>query len=298
MKGFEFCGHTISPFVNYNTEKMQQDFNTKFGSNQYELSAIWADLQTTTVPGARIDNATERTLSYFLLTHHWLSCYPTNGEMAMDYKHLGHKETLREKTKLFTLKMALLRPIKIAWPAEFDQGNFRNYLFSLDGVHFEIMEVTHEELSKDPSWYSEKFNGPGMMYLVAVDIKQSRIVYASDGDKASEHDKTVFLLPGGLRDRTRPGKKGVGDKAFRGKRGDGRVPISTPSSHHTPDVREFQARVKSRQETLFKRMKGSFRILSTKFRHRDLDLHEIVFDAVLVILQYQFDNGRPLFDAE
>jgi hypothetical protein len=216
--------------------------------------------------------------------------------MSLTFAHIACVNTIKEKTVDMALRIAALKTTKIFWPDEFDRDDTRIYTISLDGVHFQGMEVTHPFLSKDPSWYSHKGNGPGLAYLMALDIRESQIVYFSGAKKASTHDKRIFLEPNGLRDRMRVGKKGIGDKAFRGKEGDGRVPISCPNSHNHPDVRKFQARGRARQETLFGRMKGSFQIMAQRFRFKDVDMHQIVFEAVVVLLQYQFDNGRPLFD--
>ena len=59
-------------------------------------------------------------------------------------------------------------------------------------------------------------------------------------------------------------------------------------------VRQFKKRVTARQETLFKRFKD-FGILRQRFRH-GFEQHKVVLDAVAVIVQYDMENGHPLFD--
>ena len=65
-------------------------------------------------------------------------------------------------------------------------------------------------------------------------------------------------------------------------------------------MREFFARAKSRQETLHSRLKF-FKILDGRFRHRKgseekMKYHKTCFEAVLILVQYDLENGHPLFE--
>ena len=80
--------------------------------------------------------------------------------------------------------------------------------------------------------------------------------------------------------------------------------ISTALGDHSKEVKEYFAWAKSRQETINTRYKN-FRILGTSFRHKGekatgskgkIELHGLVFDAITVVLQYDLENGNPLFD--
>ena len=58
-------------------------------------------------------------------------------------------------------------------------------------------------------------------------------------------------------------------------------------------------RVLQREESLHIRMK-SFNILENRFQHgksteTKMDLHGICVSAISVIIQYDFENGRPHF---
>ena len=74
---------------------------------------------------------------------------------------------------------------------------------------------------------------------------------------------------------------------------------------HSKKAKEYFAQAKSRQETINTRYKN-FRILGTSFRHKGekatgskekIELHGLlVFDAITVVLQYDLENGNPLFD--
>ena len=61
-----------------------------------------------------------------------------------------------------------------------------------------------------------------------------------------------------------------------------------------PKTQNYLWIVLSRHETINSRLK-SFRILDTSFRHK-LHWHKVAFRAVAVIVQYELENGHPLFD--
>ena len=77
-----------------------------------------------------------------------------------------------------------------------------------------------------------------------------------------------------------------------GLKGSDKASTRMPGNSHR--VKHFRARVQGRQETLFKRFKD-FGILRQRFRH-GYELHKMVLDAVAVIVQYDMENGHPLFD--
>jgi hypothetical protein len=57
---------------------------------------------------------------------------------------------------------------------------------------------------------------------------------------------------------------------------------------------DFKARVKSRHETFNGRIK-SFLVLAMPFRH-DISQHKQCFESVCLAVQYDIENGHPLFE--
>ncbi len=136
---------------------------------------------------------------------------------------------------------------------------------------------------------------------------------------ASKHDVTIFR-ENGLKDKTPNSKKGIADKGFQGEKDI----LCTPNSQDTPELRKFkvskavlqsssfavpdethitckmtpidhhQTRARARHETFNARIKN-FACLDSRFRH-GISKHKICFEAVCVIVQYQLENGAPLFD--
>ena len=86
------------------------------------------------------------------------------------------------------------------------------------------------------------------------------------------------------------GKLVYGDKGYVG------VPRHVLSGHNicdTDEVKEFKRRVGARHESFNKRLKA-FKALDERFRH-NVAKHKVVFEAILVLVQYDLEHGHPLF---
>ena len=100
----------------------------------------------------------------------------------------------------------------------------------------------------------------------------------------------IFRKRGGLKDNIPVGKRVIGDRGYTGEPDI----ISTQNEFDPREIAEFKERVLSRHETFNGRLKG-FKCLSTKFRH-GVENHKVAFEVVCVIVQYEMENGSPLFD--
>ena len=263
-------------------------FKAFYGSNPVVLADMWEDLQTTEHDEIRM-KLTEAHISHFFMTHHFLYCYPVEEAISAIFGYC--EKTCREWCWEFTSKFAQLKTEKIQWPEEWCHPNNPGvpiFLYTVDGVHFRSQEPKHPTLSKNRAYYSHKGNGPGLTYQLALDIWRSRIVQMQGPYPASTHDITIFR--NGLKQQTPFGKRGIGDNGYRGER----EILSLPNSHDHPELRKFKSRARARQESLNTRIQN-FNILKDRFRH-NIKKHKIVFEAVCVIVQYQFDNGSPLFE--
>lgn len=92
------------------------------------------------------------------------------------------------------------------------------------------------------------------------------------------------------------GARGIGDGGYAGEP----ETILTSKEGMSKELREFVARGKLREETLYGRLKG-WNILENRFRHGQgtearMELHGHVFMAILVITQYDFENEHPPFE--
>jgi hypothetical protein len=149
--------------------------------------------------------------------------------------------------------------------------------------------------------YSHKFNGAGVSYELGIAIYSSRLVWISGPFPASRHDLTIFRGgkpneprdPNALISKIPQGKKGIGDSAYTAEaRENGKMAVTL--NEDSDVLKKFKARAKARHETFNGRLKA-FQVLDIPFRHRQL-LHGSVFEAACVAVQYDMDNGYPLFD--
>ncbi len=102
-----------------------------------------------------------------------------------------------------------------------------------------------------------------------------------------EKSSLYFNLPKGLRL--------VGDSAYEGQPDK----VSTTNDAHDSAMKELFARMKSLQETVFKRLKD-FKVLRRPFCHGQgtkdkLEKIRLSFEACLVLVQYDIENRHPLF---
>ena len=223
--------------------------------------------------------------SNLFMALNWLRIY--DNEHVLAGRWMLDEKTIRTRVRKTVTAIQGLKDIKIKWE-EYDDDEM--WVVSVDGVHCRIQEVR-----KDPGakWYDHKTNSAGLSYEVALGIRSGRIVWMKGPFPASRHDITTFRGVNddgeALIDKIPAGMKGIGDSGYRGEPGK----MSTTQPGDDPDVKKLKGRIKARQETLFHRMK-SFDILENRFRH-GVVFHKQCFEAVAVSVQYDFDNGSPLF---
>ncbi|KAL7573669.1 hypothetical protein ACA910_008356 [Epithemia clementina (nom. ined.)] len=70
--------------------------------------------------------------------------------------------------------------------------------------------------------------------------------------------------------------------------------LATPNPADSDELRRCKSRARARHETLNERIKN-FKILLETYRH-NVEKHKAAFEAVCVMVQYQLNNGAPLFD--
>ena len=89
-------------------------------------------------------------------------------------------------------------------------------------------------------------------------------------------------------------KLAIVDRGFRSKHKAERDCGAYPDFMDDKDLYSFKSRGRCRQET-FNRRLTHFEALSKTFRHGH-EKHRLVFEAIIVTVQYQMDNGKKLFD--
>ena len=134
------------------------------------------------------------------------------------------------------------------------------YWISVDTVTF----VT-EEFCLDPSseWFDWKSHGSGLKYEFALALRRAEIVLVRGPAKPGTEQDSVIFRGGGKNDKNLdktalypllpPGKKAIGDSGYKG------MPqkVTITRGKHSPEMKKFLARAKSRQESLHSKLKFS-----------------------------------------
>ena len=110
-----------------------------------------------------------------------------------------------------------------------------NCLYLVDGVHCRTNEIMHPTLARNPKLYSHKFHQAGFAYELAISLTDNALVWTNGPFIGSKHDATIFRLPGGLKEKTPVGKKGIADKGYRKEK----EVLAVPNSHDTPALRDY-----------------------------------------------------------
>lgn len=177
------------------------------------------------------------------------------------------------------------------WLFDGDNTEFEDtFVVSVDGVHFRIWEPRKFPSTK---WYSPKYKKPGLAYEIALSLHHNKVVWVNGPFPAGENDKKIFNKPEGLASKLKAGQLAIGDEGYVGEPDK----VATRNSLASADVKEIKNRSKARQETINSRLKG-FGVLNQSFRCTGagrLPKHKSVFEACLVIVQYELDNGSKLF---
>jgi DDE superfamily endonuclease len=178
--------------------------------------------------------------------------------------------------------------VQIVWSYNNLDSIKTEYIISVDGTHCRINEPRGEISTQ---WYSHKFHKAAVNYEVAIDLWKSKVVWINGPFPAATHDLTIYQKEEGLRSKVPVLKKVIADNGYQCQDDNN---LSTPNKFDSEEVKEFNKRARARHETLNKRLKD-FNVLKDSFGH-ELDKHKFVFEAVCVLVQYDMNNGLPLFD--
>jgi hypothetical protein len=136
---------------------------------------------------------------------------------------------------------------------------------------------------------SHKFHGPGLKYEIGLNITTGDIVWVN-GPFPCGAWPDMKIFKNDLVLELDENERVEADKGYRGSP----QKVSTPQRFSMNKKREeMKARVRSRHETVNKRLK-QWGCLDQVYRH-DLKKHAAIFRSVLTITQLSFNCGYPLY---
>jgi hypothetical protein len=270
----------------------EEDFHAHFGSSPLDLADMWYDLTTTTIPESQLTKKekTERGLRMFLMAHHFLWTYPKNARILAS--RWGICERLARGAPLWDWikKIAGLKTKKIVWDNSLDDPDSELFIVSIDGTDCRTWEKKHPLLNLDRKQCSVKFNHGAVKYLLAISVYRPKCVFISGPHRGGMHDLVAFREE--MKAKMPRGKLANVDRGFRSSRPDETM-LSIPNAMDSVELNNFKSRSRLRHETFNGRIKF-FNCLSDTFRH-STDIHKFAFEAVCVTVQYQMDNGSPIY---
>jgi len=310
--GLKHAGYTQKRMANMKANLRR--FYDHYGIGPDSFSELLVDLQTTNLAAALVQQPKPRCMSMSL---YWLKGCPTVPRVASKSKvdestvtfwvweYVVAIASLRaEKVSSLVSSSRCCHPLlppaaasltlfafpQIIWRWTPGHNDNSVFIISVDGTHCPIQEPRTDP---GPHWFSHKLHRAGLAYELAVSIDDGHLVWINGPFPASTHDLTIFRLPGGLQSIMPAGKKGIADRGYSNE-----ASLSTRNPLDATPLREFKNRSRARHETFNGRIKD-FSVLTQAFRHGGNDLfgrHGSVFDACCVLIQYEIENGHPLFD--
>ena len=154
-------------------------------------------------------------------------------------------------------------------------------------------------MNLDKSFCSQKFMHAGLKYEIVMHLVKPKCMAVVGPNKAGEHDMNVFRKETKDKMLTMPGKMLIADGIFK----KGRKPeqqneadmFAIPSSADPDELRKFKSQARAQHESFNGRLKF-FSFLENGYRGVDIEKHGTAFKAICVIVQYQMDNGSPIFE--
>jgi len=256
-------------------------FRDAYGIDPMGCAQLLHDLRTTDIQTNRIDNPSTFDL---LMAMYWLKQYLTEKVIAREYKVDGKKTS--KKILKYVRAIQALKQVKIVW--RLDDGDGQPTIgLSVDGVHCQIEEPRMEP---DAKWCSFKFKKPALAYELGLELHDDQLCWIHGPFKGGTPDVDIFTAEGGLREKLlASGKRAIADRGYSGHED----VLAIRNQFDTDEVRAFKRRARARHEAFNSHLK-TFCALKHPYRH-GWKTHEAVFDAICVLLQYDMENGRPLF---
>ena len=181
---------------------------------------------------------------------------------------------------------------QILWENRFHGDTGEDCLVSVDGVDFEIEEPWPYKKEYSKRWYSDKYKGPGVRYMICVSLKKGDIVRIA-GPVACGKMNDGMMFERYLIDELGPYERVEADAGYQAF--DPEFAKTPANANLRPEEHaKLSNTVRARQETINKRCK-QWGCLRQVYRH-ELQRHAELLRAVAVITQFAIDEGEKLFE--
>ena len=187
--------------------------------------------------------------------------------------------------------MAALKGKVIVWSEDLDSKDCP-FNISIDGTDFRANEKKHPRYNQDNKDCSQKFNHGALKYKIGLSIWEACCVWINGPYQGGKSDLEIF------RDRSRhklkPWNMVVCDRGYQSSEPFEEMVLRVPSGTDSKELAKFKSRARLCHETFNGRLK-TYKILANTYRHARAK-HRFVLEAITVTVQYEMDNGSPIFD--
>jgi DDE superfamily endonuclease len=274
------------------------EFHKHYGSSPTDVADCWFDLcYWKGCSGESLLNEKEKSEKGFkrmMAAQYWLWCRPKNAHVfasrfgvCLDYARGAHLWKWIER-------IAALAEKKIVWDKRLDSKDAEYFAISSDGVDFKLWERQHKLYPFDAKAMSHKFKKCAAKYIIALSVYEPKCVFIEGPFRGGKPDLDMFRESGLMQKMMDNGKVCIADRGFRS------AIVQEQKCFALPDFmdagRELyntKSRARLRQETWNGRLKH-FGVLSQTFTHGFVK-HGTALRAVAVLVQYQMDNGSPIY---
>ena len=272
---------------------LQEQFHKHFGSSPLDIAECWYDLCVYDQSALSPKEKSDKGFKQFLAAQYWLWAKPKNAEMFASRFGMTVSYVRGKKLWLWIERIANLSKKKIVWGKSVDSKETEIYAISADGVDFKLWERKHPKYPIDTKAMSHKFNSCGAKYLIALSVFQPKCLFIEGPFRGGMGDMDMFRDSGLMKKMKANGKVCIADRGFRSKFADESKHFALPDFMDSKPLFNFKTRVRMHQES-YNRCLKHFECLSTTFTHGFVK-HGIALRAVAVMVQYQMDNGSPIY---
>lgn len=276
-------------------------FHWHYGSSPLVVAEMWFDLQQGEFQDASL-TIKENTLfgfKMFMTALFFLWAYPKNAGLTSSRFHSCIRNCKGELLWLWIRKIEALKAKKIKWDNSLGDANKSAFIGTVDDVDCVIWEKrAHHNMNIDKSFFTQKHNHAGLKYELIMHLTKPKCMSIVGPMKAGTHDMEVFRVKSKGKMKSMPGKILIADSIFKaGKKPEHQDEVgmfALPNSADPEELQRFKSRARARHESFNGRLKY-FSFLHDRYRGVDIDKHGSAFKAICVIVQYQMDNGSPIF---
>jgi hypothetical protein len=212
------------------------------------------------------------------------------GMVDMRGLYSADPKTLKKHIWKYVFAIQALKPSKILFRRPDGVIESR----TVDCLHIPIREPRSNPSAK---FCSPKMKRAALSYEVCLIARRQQVAWINGPFPAGLPDLNIYRAPGGLKSQLQEGEYVFADQGYRGE--PDKLRLRNPFD--TDAVKEAKRRSLARQETFNSRIK-SWKVLSQPFDCKQNqngltihDKHKAVVEAIVVILQYEMENGHVLF---